>query len=743
MAWEIRQGDSLHLAAGLPDACLDAIVQDPPAGVDFLHKEWDGDKGGRDEWIAWLTAILKEGYRALKPGAWCVCWAIPRTSHWTSLALENAGFEVKHVVSHLFGSGFPHGLNIGKAMDKMRDDDIYHVTAFIAAARDKAGKTNPQIDAHFDYHGMAGHWTSSKSQPAVPTWDNWMKLKEFLGFGDDLDEEVQKLNGRKGKPGDPWYERPILGWETNGVQGHVFGAGGAKPTYNTEFAITGHVTAEAHAWDGWNTALKPGAEFWILGRKLGEFADSYGAVVAELDRLEAELCKRTALFVERNTPPTGHGSNEGEELLVPLPAPINSETEPEPTTLTGREAGGFGQTVMSLSEWTAKNSWSIVSSWRSFLADLWTQANRFTTETATAQTTVLKTLNSLLSRITPELLPESGATSERWSAVVLAVEGLLSVIRLTQDDVEGPTAQEPASCSPNSEFIILAQKPMAGRNYCSNILQYGVGALNIKGCAVLRGEGEEAEGWPANIVISHSPACGEECAPSCPIAELDRQSGTSVSRRAMMAAESFQHPDGFMDWSNREATERGHNDEGGASRFFNTFAFGPEDLASFVYMPKATRAEKDAGCKEAGIEPVEVKRVNPGGLEKDPRWAPKIVYNDHATIKSIGLMRWFLRLVCPKGGTIGDFFCGSGTTISAAILEGMNAIGFDLSARNVAIGSARAAYWTHRAEEAAEGGLPLLTLRTASPATLNRPKPRKPAPAFSFEDLFDEEEVAA
>jgi DNA modification methylase len=551
MAWEIRQGDSLHLAAGLPDACLDAIVQDPPAGIDFLHKEWDGDKGGRDEWIAWLTAILKEGYRALKPGAWCVCWAIPRTSHWTSMALENAGFEVKHVVSHLFGSGFPHGLNIGKAMDKMRDDDIYHVTAFIAAARDKAGKTNPQIDAHFDYHGMAGHWTSNKSQPAVPTWDNWLKLKEFLGFGDDLDEEVQKLNGRKGKPGDPWYERPILGWETNGVQGHVFGAGGAKPTYNTEFAITGHVTAEAHAWDGWNTALKPGAEFWIL-----------------------------------------------------------------------------------------------------------------------------------------------------------------------------------------------AQKPMAGRNYCSNILQYGVGALNIKGCAVLRGEGEEAEGWPANVVLSHSPACAEECHPSCPIAALDRESGPSATHRCENPSQA-DNGAVFGGTFQTDRGPRGYTDEGGASRFFNNFAYGKEDLPEFYYCPKATRAEKDAGCKEAGIEPVEVKRVNPGGLEKDPRWAPKIVYNDHATIKSIALMRWFIRLVCPKGGTIGDFFCGSGTTVSAAILEGMNAIGFDLDARNVAIGSARAAFWSAMAEEAAEGGLPLLTLRTASPAALNRPKPRKPAPAFSFEDLFDEDEVAA
>ncbi len=45
--------------------------------------------------------------------------------------------------------------------------------AFVALreARDKAGWSNKQIDALFDTNGMAGHWTSSTSQPAVPSLD--------------------------------------------------------------------------------------------------------------------------------------------------------------------------------------------------------------------------------------------------------------------------------------------------------------------------------------------------------------------------------------------------------------------------------------------------------------------------------------------------------------------------------------------------------------------------------------------
>lgn len=80
-----------------------------------MGKEWDDDKGGRGEWIFWLTQVMKECNRVLKPGAHALVWAIPRTSHWTITAVENAGFEIRDVITHLFGSGFPKSLNVQKA----------------------------------------------------------------------------------------------------------------------------------------------------------------------------------------------------------------------------------------------------------------------------------------------------------------------------------------------------------------------------------------------------------------------------------------------------------------------------------------------------------------------------------------------------------------------------------------------------------------------------------------------------
>lgn len=113
--WSVEQGDCLELLRTLPDARVDAMVCDPPAGIAFMGKGWDGDKGGRDQWIAWLAERMREAFRALKPGGHALVWALPRTSHWTATALDDAGFEVRDRIAHFFGSGFPKSVNVGKS----------------------------------------------------------------------------------------------------------------------------------------------------------------------------------------------------------------------------------------------------------------------------------------------------------------------------------------------------------------------------------------------------------------------------------------------------------------------------------------------------------------------------------------------------------------------------------------------------------------------------------------------------
>lgn len=132
MYW-IENADSALLLPTLPAASVDALVTDPPAGIGFMGKEWDdfrrarnpADAGrdsvhgrlsrsgpeygrrDRDHFIAWLAGILTECRRIMKPGAYGWVWAIPRTSHWTAMACEDAGFTVRDVMTHVFGTGFP------------------------------------------------------------------------------------------------------------------------------------------------------------------------------------------------------------------------------------------------------------------------------------------------------------------------------------------------------------------------------------------------------------------------------------------------------------------------------------------------------------------------------------------------------------------------------------------------------------------------------------------------------------
>ena len=103
----IEQGDAVEALKLIPSGSVDALVTDPPAGISFMGKEWDGAKGGRDKWIAWLAGILRECLRTMKPGAYGWVWALPRTSHWTATACEDAGFAVRDVMVHVFGTGFP------------------------------------------------------------------------------------------------------------------------------------------------------------------------------------------------------------------------------------------------------------------------------------------------------------------------------------------------------------------------------------------------------------------------------------------------------------------------------------------------------------------------------------------------------------------------------------------------------------------------------------------------------------
>jgi site-specific DNA-methyltransferase (adenine-specific) len=218
---------------------------------------------------------------------------------------------------------------------------------------------------------------------------------------------------------------------------------------------------------------------------------------------------------------------------------------------------------------------------------------------------------------------------------------------------------------PAHEPIVLARKPLAG-TVAANVLEHSTGAMNVDGCRVgdqarvnpaagnkpggssynlsVRGMPQDAPPttavgrWPANVLLGHDPDCADTCQPGCPVADMDTQSGVSSSKRSargvgLTGSEVYGSGDLTFD------TVRGHDDAGGASRFFPVFR----------YQAKAPAKERP--------------RLDDGTA--------------HPTVKPLTLMQWLCRLVTPPGGTVLEPFAGSGTTLEAATLEGFHAIGIE------------------------------------------------------------------
>lgn len=231
---------------------------------------------------------------------------------------------------------------------------------------------------------------------------------------------------------------------------------------------------------------------------------------------------------------------------------------------------------------------------------------------------------------------------------------------------------------PAHEPIIMARRPLNG-SLTATIDSHGTGALNIDRCRVgtnqvrpkdgvrkahdefgtfaEAGGGARSTGsgavhdagrWPTNVVLSHPPilddhgqpigdACTDGCVDGgCPVAEMDAQSGITPSnaRRSKGSVPGTGYSDG---WTGR--SQQCHADSGGASRFFPVFR----------YEAKAPKTER-------------------------PRLADGTAW---PTVKPLTLMRWLVRLATPPGGTVLDWCTGTGTTLEAARLEGLDAIGVE------------------------------------------------------------------
>jgi site-specific DNA-methyltransferase (adenine-specific) len=141
-----------------------------------------------------------------------------------------------------------------------------------------------------------------------------------------------------------------------------------------------------------------------------------------------------------------------------------------------------------------------------------------------------------------------------------------------------------------------------------------------------------------------------------------------------------------------------------ADRVKSTFGANSGSAARFFYCAKASRKEREAGLDSlaavAGAEACD-RKEGTAGLNNPRAGAGRTastVKNVHPTVKPIALMRYLVRLVTPPGGMVLDPFCGSGTTLAAAALEGFRATGIERDPAYCEIASKRVEHWTPDAE---------------------------------------------
>ncbi len=120
--WEIRSADCLVLMPRLDAASIDAVITDPPYGINISDMSWDSPRrldpmrpstqirsrtAPRLAFQGFCAAWASQCFRVLKPGAHLAAFSATRTVHLLACGLEDAGFELRDLLIWLHGNGYP------------------------------------------------------------------------------------------------------------------------------------------------------------------------------------------------------------------------------------------------------------------------------------------------------------------------------------------------------------------------------------------------------------------------------------------------------------------------------------------------------------------------------------------------------------------------------------------------------------------------------------------------------------
>lgn len=214
---------------------------------------------------------------------------------------------------------------------------------------------------------------------------------------------------------------------------------------------------------------------------------------------------------------------------------------------------------------------------------------------------------------------------------------------------------------PAYEPCILVRRPLIG-TVAKNVLAHGTGALNIEGCRIKASDAQEGRSRHGGGLLQGASFQLKDSTSCMPAGRWP--TNVLLDEEAALA----------LDEQTRENTSR------------------------FFYCAKASKAEREAGLEgftpkswsEQGFRDNQSSHLSPraGAGRTGAR------KNHHPTVKPIELMRYLCRMITPPDGVVLDPFCGSGSTLCAASMEGFRFIGIEREEEYVQIAQARVNHWT-------------------------------------------------
>lgn len=193
----LYHGDNREILPTL--APVDAIVTDPPYGLNFMGNHWDYDVPDADAWRACL--------RVLKPGGHLLAFAGTRTQHRMACAIEDAGFDIRDMIAWIYGSGFPKAMDVSKAIDKAAGAERAFVPAGNAVKRMIPGADQDATGSWIKDNGRL--FQPGTSEPATEPARQWQ------GWGTALKPALEPIT---------FARKPLIGTVAQNVLTHGTGA---------------------------------------------------------------------------------------------------------------------------------------------------------------------------------------------------------------------------------------------------------------------------------------------------------------------------------------------------------------------------------------------------------------------------------------------------------------------------------------------------------------------------------------